>query len=158
MQVLKSYNDRSSPAKLAAFIESEMSKIGAALATVRRSAASLESNQKATDISDISNKCYQTVRDIGDHRIALVRNKQEYRAQINKTLRDIRAMRAISKIGENAQIDADVVMRMQLISDARRIRVQNEDSHNSAIGALLKVQTANWAEFAEVAEFTELPT
>ena len=155
MQVLKSYNDRSSPAKLAAFIESEMSKIGAALATVRRSAASLESNQKATDISDISNKCYQTVRDIGDHRIALVRNKQEYRAQINKTLRDIRAMRAISKIGENAQIDADVVMRMQLISDARRIRVQNEDSHNSAIGALLKVQTANWAEFAE---FMELPT
>jgi hypothetical protein len=148
MQVLKSYNDRSSPAKLAAFIESEMSKIGAALATVRRSAASLESNlQKATDIS---NKCYQTVRDIGDHRIALVRNKQEYRAQINKTLRDIRAMRAISKIGENAQIDADVVMRMQLISDARRIRVQNEDSHNSAIGALLKVQTANWVEFAEL--------
>lgn len=156
MQVLKSYNDRSSPAKLAAFIESEMSKIGAALATVRRSAVSLESNlQKATDIS---NKCYRTVRDIGDHRTALVRNKQEYRAQINKTLREIRAMRAISKIGENAQIDADVVMRMQLISDARRIRVQNEDSHNSAIGALLEVQTANWVEFAEFAEFTELPT
>ena len=151
-QTMQSYNDFSSPAKLAAHIDSEMSEIGKAIAAMRQSIASLhrgeisslKSTQKATDISE---RMYRVVRDIGDHRAALIRNNQSYRAQFNKTLRIVREMRKISKIGENAQIDAIVVMQLQLISDAKRIMTGHKSEHVSAIRSVLNVQSANWIEF-----------
>ena len=154
-QMLQSYYDISSPAKLAAFIDSEMSEIGKALAAMRQSIkslhrgeiSSLNANQKATDISD---KLYHTTRVIGQLRTALIRKSQAYRTQVNKILRIIRAMREISKIGENAQIDAIIVMQMQLISDAKRNLMQQKSEHVSAIRAMINVQGANWAKFTKL--------
>ena len=150
--MLRSHNDLSSPAKLAAFISSEMSEIGKALTSMRQSIASLQrgeittlkSNQSATDISE---KLYNAARVIGQLRIALIRKSQAYRTQVNKILRIVRAMRKISKIGENAQIDAIVVMQLRLISDAKRNLMQQKDEHVVAIRAVLNVQSANWIEF-----------
>ena len=159
--MLQSYYDNcdiSSPAKLSAFIESEMSKIGKALAAMRQSIKSLHrgestshetTNQKASDISE---RMYRVVRDIGDLRTALIRTRQEYRTQKNKILRIIRAMREISKIGENAQIDAVVVMQMQLISDAKRNLIDRKNEHASAIRAILIIQVANWARFTKLSD------
>ena len=155
--MLQSYNDLSSPAKLSAFIDSEMSEIGKALASTRQAIASLHrgeinaltSNQKATDISE---RMYRIVRDIGHHRTALIRTRQAYRAQKNKNLRIIRAMREISKIGENAQIDAIVVMQLQLISDAKRNLMQQKSEHVSAIRSVLIIQGANWTKFTKLSD------
>ena len=155
MLKLKSYNDLSSPAKLSAYIDSEMSEIGKALASTRQSIASLHrgeitaltSTQKANDISE---RMYGIVRDIGHHRTALIRTRQAYRAQANKIVRIVRAMRTISKIGENAQIDAIVVMQMQLISDAKRNLMQQKNEHVSAIRAALIIQGANWTKFTKL--------
>jgi hypothetical protein len=155
-KVMQSYYDISSPAKLAAFIDSEMSEIGNALASMRQSIKSLHRgeissqtlNEKATDISD---KLYHTTHVIGQLRIALIRKSQAYRTQVNKILRIIRAMREISKNGENAQIDAIIVMQMQeLISDAKHNLMQQKSEHVSAIRAVLNVQCANWAKFAKL--------
>ena len=154
---MQSYNDLSSPAKLSAFIDSEMSKIGKALAAMRQSIKSihrgeinaLTTNQKATDISE---RMYRIVRDIGQLRTALVRTIQAYRAQKNNILRIVRAMREISKIGENAQLDAIVVMQLQLISDAKRNLMQQKSEHVSAIRAVLIVQGANWAKFTKLSD------
>lgn len=155
--MLQSYTDISSPAKLAAFIDSEMSEIGKALASTRQAIASLHrgeinaltTNQKATDISE---RMYRIVRDIGQLRTALVRTIQAYRAQKNKILRIVRAMREISKIGKNAQIDAIVVMQLHLISDAKCILIQQKSEHVSAIRAVLNVQGANWTKFAKLSD------
>ena len=155
MQSSYNYNDLSSPAKLAAFINSEMARIGNALASVRQSIASLHrgeitaltSTQKATDIAE---RMYQTTRAIGQHRIALIRKRQDYRTQVRKIRRIIRAMREISKIGENAHIDAIVVMQLQLISDARRIFMQQKGEHASAIRVALNVQDTNSTKFAKL--------
>ena len=152
---MQSYNDLSSPAKLSAFIDSEMSKIGKALAAMRQSIKSIhrgestshETNQKASTISE---RMYQVVRDIGQLRTALIRTRQAYRTQVNKILRIIRAMREISKIGENAQIDAIAVMQLQLISDAKCNLMQQKSEHVSAIRAVLIVQGANWAKFTKL--------
>ena len=157
MLQLQSYYDISSPAKLAAFIDSEMSEIGKALASMRQSIkslhrgeiSSLKTNQKATDISD---KLYHTTRVIGQLRTALIRKGQAYRTQVNKILRIIRAMREISKIGKNAQIDAIVVMQMHLISDAKRNLMQQKSEHVSAIRAVLNVQGENWAKFMKLSD------
>ena len=154
---MQSYNDLSSPAKLSAFIDSEMSKIGKALAAMRQSIKSIhrgestshETNQKASTISE---RMYQVVRDIGNHRTALIRTRQAYRAQKNNILRIVRAMREISKIGENAQIDAIAVMQLQLISDAKRNLIQQKSEHVSAIRAVLNVQRANWIEFTKLSD------
>ena len=153
--IMQSYYDISSPAKLSAFIDSEISEIGKALASMRQSIKSLHRgeissqtlNEKATDISD---KLYHTTRVIGQLRIALIRKSQAYRTQVNKILRIIRAMREISKIGENAQIDAIAVMQLQLISDAKRNLMQQKSEHVSAIRAVLNVQCANWAKFTKL--------
>jgi hypothetical protein len=155
--MLQSYTDLSSPAKLSAFVASEMSEIGKALASTRQAIASLHrgeinaltSNQKATDISE---RMYRIVRDIGQLRTALIRTRQAYRAQKNKILRIVRAMREISKIGKNAQIDAIVVMQMQLISDAKHNMLQQKSEHVSAIRAVLNVQDANWTKFAKLSD------
>ena len=155
--MLQSYTDLSSPAKLSAFVASEMSEIGKALASTRQAIASLHrgeinaltSNQKATDISE---RMYRIVRDIGQLRTALIRTRQAYRAQKNKILRIVRAMREISKIGKNAQIDAIVVMQMQLISDAKHNLLQQKSEHVSAIRAVLNVQDANWTKFAKLSD------
>ena len=159
--MMKSYNDLSSPAKLSAFIKSEMSEIGKALASTRQAIASLHrgeinaltSTQKATDISE---RMYRIVRDIGYHRTALIRTRQAYRTQVNKILRIIRAMREISKIGENAQIDAIVVMQLQLISDAKRNLMQQKSEHVSAIRAALNVQGDNWAKFMKLSDMIDV--
>lgn len=153
--MLKSYPDISSPANLAAHVESEMSEIGQALATVRQSIKLLHRddissqalNQKATDIS---NKLYQTVRDITGCRTALVRDNQSYRTHVNKILCIIRAMRKVSKIGENAQIDAIVAMQLRLVSDAKSDLLRHRGERVSAIDALFKVQSDNWSAFAKV--------
>jgi hypothetical protein len=155
--MMQSYYDLSSPAKLSAFINSETSEIGKALASTRQAIVSLHrgeinaltTNQKATDISE---RMYRIVRDIGQLRNALVRNIQAYRAQKNKILRIVRAMREISKIGKNAQIDAIVVMQLDLISDAKRILIQQKSEHVSAIRAVLNVQDANWTKFAKLSD------
>ena len=155
MQSSYNYNDLSSPAKLAEFINSEMANIGNALASMRQSIASLHrgeitaltSTQKATDISE---RIYQTIRVIGQHRIALIRKRQDYRTQVRKIRRIIRAMREISKIGENAHIDAIVVMQLHLISDARRNFMQQKGEHVSAIRAALNVHDTNWTKFAKL--------
>ena len=159
--MLQSYYDNcdiSSPAKLSAFIDSEMFKIGKALAAMRQSIKSLHrgestshetTNQKASDISE---RMYRVVRDIGDLRTALIRTVQDYRTQKNKILRIIRAMREISKIGENAQIDAVVVMQMQLISDAKRNLIDRKNEHASAIRAVLIIQVANWDRFTKLSD------
>lgn len=153
--MLQSYYDISSPAKLAAFIDSEMSEIGKALASMRQSIKSLHrgeiSSQKLNEkATDISGKLYHSARVIDQLRIALIRKSQAYRTQVNKILRIIRAMREISKIGENAQIDAIIVMQMQLISDAKRILMQQKSEHVSAIRAMINVQDANWAKFTKL--------
>jgi len=156
-KMLQSYYDISSPAKLAAFIDSEMSEIGQALDAMRQSIKSLHRgeittqklNQKATDISG---KLYHSARVIDQLRTALIRKSQSYRTQVNKILRIIRAMREISKIGENAQIDAIVVMQMQLISDAKRSLMDQKSEHVSAIRAVLKVQGDNWAKFTKLSD------
>lgn len=152
---MQSYNDLSSPAKLSAFIDSEMSKIGKALAAMRQSIKSIhrgestshETNQKASTISE---RMYQVVRDIGNHRTALIRTRQAYRVQKNNILRIVRAMREISKIGKNAQIDAIVVMQLHLISDAKCNLMQQKSEHVSAIRAVLNVQRANWEKFTKL--------
>ena len=92
------------------------------------------------------------MRDIGDLRTALIRTMQDYRTQKNKILRIVRAMRAISKIGVNAQIDAIVVMQMQLISDAKSILMDQKSEHVSVVRAVLKDQVANWAEFMKLSD------
>ena len=156
-QMLQSYYDITSPAKLAAHVDSEMSKIGQALANMRQSIKSIhldeipfqKFNHKASDISE---RMYRVVRDIGDLRTALIRTMQDYRTQKNKILRIVRAMRAISKIGVNAQIDAIVVMQMQLISDAKSILMDQKSEHVSVVRAVLKDQVANWAEFMKLSD------
>jgi hypothetical protein len=150
--MLRSYNNLSSPAKLAAFIDFEMSEIGKTLTSMRQSIASLHrgeittltSNQRVTDISE---KLYHSARVIDQLRIALIRKNQAYRTHVNKVLRIIRAMREISKIGESAQIDAIVVMQLQLISDAKRNLMQQKSEHVVAIRAVLIIQDSNWTEF-----------
>ena len=155
--MLQSYYDISSPAKLAAFIDPEMSEIDKALASMRQSIKSLHrgeiSSQKLNEkATDISGKLYHSARVIDQFRTALIRKSQAYRTQVNKILRIIRAMREISKIGENAQIDAIVVMQMQLISDAKRSLTDQKSEHVSAIRAVLKVQGDNWAKFTKLSD------
>ena len=154
-QMLQSYYDITSPAKLAAHVDSEMSKIGQALANMRQSIKSIhldeipfqKFNHKASDISD---KMYHTARVIGQLRSQLVRKTQAHRRHVNKILRIVRAMRAISKIGVNAQIDAIVVMQLQLISDAKSILMDQKSEHVSVVRAVLKDQVANWAEIMKL--------
>ncbi len=61
-------------------------------------------------------------------------------------------MREISKIGENAQIDAIVVMHLRLISDAKRNLIDRKNEHASAIRAMLIIQVANWAKFTKLSD------
>jgi hypothetical protein len=155
--MLQSYYDITSPTKLAAHVDSEMSKIGQALVNMRQSIKSIhldeisfqKLNHKASDISD---KLYHATRVIGQFRSWLVQKTQAHRRHVNKILRIVHAMRAISKIGVNAQIDAIVVMQMQLISDSKSILMDQKSEHVSVIRAVLKDQNANWAEFMKLSD------